>query len=594
MTVDPFARTTSTDERVVVLSARVALAWSFLYLVWRAGFTLSGTDTLTAGVLFVAELLAVAVFAARVGSARHTPIVAIVSPDAPMPDIAAVIDATGTSVDELRTTLLALRRVAGVERTLVVDRGGSRWTRTLAERLDVTVVDPSVGFDEAVASCGASWVLLMRSGDLPMPDLVSVVAPRCSSPDVAVIQVGIEEADPTSFEYDPAGAWSLEPFEQQIVRPGLAARGSIPWYGDGPALVRRSAVAPLELAGSGHMLDDSRRVGLELIRRGKTVTHLPLTLARVRGPHGLGESLARRHARAGRALRALRPGDLTGIPRPARIAHLGALVPTISAVQRLLLVMSAVLTLAFAQIPMRASLVPLAGLAVPSYLLRWSAHRYLGRGRLGPLSILRSDLRSLGVDLVPFGNLSHRANRAGLGVLVGVVLTLDIAVAVAAVSIWREWPDRLPVSVAVVAFALTVGFVGVATEVLLDAFARRQRRSNQRVRLGLVTCRLGELEGQLVDLSTGGAGIVVPVAPEDVPNVGDVTTVSFRIPDADGAWRNVSALVRIAHRSGDPEGGTRLGLAFDDPTDAPLDPVVEFLTIDRRLVALGRHESASR
>jgi hypothetical protein len=34
----------------------------------------------------------------------------------------------------------------------------------------------------------------------------------------------------------------------------------------------------------------------------------------------------------------------------------------------------------------------------------------------------------------------------------------------------------------------------------------------------------------------------------------------------------------------------RLGLAFDDPTDAPLDPVVEFLTIDRRLVALGRHE----
>jgi len=580
------------DERVVGLSAHVALVWSLLYLVWRIGFTLGGADRLTASVLFVAELMAVVVFAARVRSARHAPIGVVVSPDAPMPDIAAVIDATATSVDELRTSLLALRRVAGVERTFVVDRGGSRPTRTLAERLDVTVVDPSVSFDEAVASCGASWALLMRSGDLPMPDLVSVAAPRCSSTDVAIIQVGIEEADPTSFEYDPAGAWSLEPFEQQVVRPGMAARGSIPWYGDGPALVRRSAVAQLDSVGSGHMLDDSRRVGLETIRRGMTVTHLPLTLARVRGPHGLGESLARRHGRAERALRALRPTDLRGIPRSARIAHLDAVVPTISAVQRMLLVVSAVLTLAFARIPLRASLVGLVGLALPSYLLRWLAHRYLGRGRLGAMSILRSDLRSLGVDLVPFGSLSHRANRAGLGVLVGIVVVLDIAVVIAAISIWREWSPRLPVSVAAVALVLTTGFLGVATEVLLDAFARRQRRSNRRVRLGLVTCRIEEIDGQLVDLSTGGAGIVVPVTANGVPDVGDVTTVAFRIPDADGAWRNVSALVRIAHRKPDPDGGTRLGLAFDDPSDAPLDPVVEFLTIDRRLVALGRHESA--
>ena len=579
---------------MVSLSARVALAWSFMYLVWRVGFTLGGTDRLNAIVLFVAELLAVVVFAARVRSARHSPIGIVVSPDAPMPDIAAVVDATGTSVDELRTSLLALRRVVGVERAFVVDRGGSRWARTVADRLDVTVVDPSVSFDEAVASCGASWVLVMRSGDLPMPDLVSVVAPRCSSPDVAVIQVGIEEADPTSFEYDPAGAWSLEPFEQQVVRPGLAAQGSIPWYGDGPAVVRRSAVVPLDSVGSGHMLDDSRRVGLELIRRGMTVTHLPLTLARVRGPHGLGESLARRHARAGRALRALRPADLREIPRSARIAHLEALVPTISAVQRLLLAVCAVLTLAFAQIPMRASLVGLAGLALPSYLLRWSAHRYFGRGRLGALSILRSELRSLGVDLVPFGTISSRANRAGLGVLVGLVIVVDVAVVIASIAIWRDWSDRLPVSVAAVAFVLTAGFLAVAMQVLLDAFARRQRRSNQRVRLGLVTCRIEELDGQLVDLSTGGAGIVVPSTADDIPDVGDVTTVAFRIPDADGAWRNVSALVRIAHRSEDPEGGTRLGLAFDDPNDAPLDPVVEFLTIDRRLVALGRHESAGR
>jgi hypothetical protein len=193
---------------------------------------------------------------------------------------------------------------------------------------------------------------------------------------------------------------------------------------------------------------------------------------------------------------------------------------------------------------------------------------------------------------MPFGNLSHRANRAGLGALVTLILVLDLAVVIAAVSLWRDWTNRIPASVAAITFALTVGFLAVAMEVLLDAVARRQRRSNQRVRLGLVTCRIEEVDGQLVDLSTGGAGIVVPETADGIPNVGDVTTLAFRIPDADGAWRNVSALVRIAHRRVDPEGGIRLGLAFDDPTDAPLDPVIEFLTVDRRLVALGRHESA--
>jgi hypothetical protein len=592
--VDPFARNTSSNDRLVDVSAGVALLWTAAYLIWRAGFSLEGADAPAAAVLLLAELLAGAVFAARVRSARHAPIEVVVSADAPMPDLAVVVDATGTSIDELRTSLVALRRVVGVSRTFVVDREGSRWLRTIAERLNVTVVDRSMTFDEAVISTGTSWVLVMRSGDLPMPDLVSVAAPLCSSPDVAVIQVGIEEADPTSFDHDPGGHWSLEPFEHQVVRPGLAARGSIPWYGDGPTLLRRSAMARLESVGRGHMLDNSRRVGLEAIRRGMTVTHLPVTLARVRGPHGLGDSLVRRHRRASTALRALRPRDLRGIPRGARLAHLEALLPIVGAVQRTLLIGTAVLVLALAQVPLQASAPELLVLAVPNYLLRWGAHRQLGRGRLGVLSILRSDLRSLGVDLMPFGRIRRRPNRAGLGVLVTVVATLSVSVGIAGLSMWREWDGHLAVEVAAVALVLTIGFLGVAMEVLVNALAHRQRRANCRVRLGLVTCRVEEIDGQLVDLSTGGAGIVVAETPEGALQPDDVTTVAFRIPDADGAWRSVSTIVRIAHRSTEPDGGIRLGLAFDDPTDAPLDPVVEFLTIDRRLVALGRHESAAR
>ena len=460
--IDPFARRSLTKERTVRISARAALLWSIVYLGWRGGFTLDGADLAAAALLFAAEMLALVVFAARLRSARHESIEVVASPDAPLPDVAAVVDASDTSVDELRTTLVALRRVNGVNRTVVVDRAGSRWLRTIAERFDATVVEQSVSFDAAVVSSASSWVLLLRSGDLPMPDLVSVCAPRCSSPDVAVIQVGIEEADPTSFEHDPNGHWSLEPFEQQVVRPGLAAQGSIPWFGDGPALVRRSALTGLDSVGDGHMLDNSRRVGLDIIRSGMTVTHLPLTLARVRAPEGLGESLVRRHRRAAQALRSLRPGDLRAVPHSARVAHYLALVPMVAAVQRVLLVASAVLVLGFSQLPMRVGLLELAVVGVPSYLLRWNAHVLLGRGRLGPFSILRSDLRSLGVDLMPFGKVRADANRAGLSAVVVAVIALDAAVVVAAVSVWRDWSDRLPVAVAATALALTAGFLGVA------------------------------------------------------------------------------------------------------------------------------------
>jgi hypothetical protein len=589
---DPFARNNHSKDTTASLTARLALLVSIGYLGWRAVATLAGAHAVAGAMLLVAEAMAVIVFAARVRSARTPGIDVVVSPDAPLPDTVAVVEATGTSIDELRTTLVSLRRVAGLDRVIVVDREGSRWLQTIAERLGATVTERSVSFDDAVRGTGSSWVLVLRSGDLPMPDLVSVCAPRCSSPDAGIVQVGIEEADPTSFEHDPDGRWSLEPFEHQVVRPSLASRGSIPWYGDGPALVRRLAVVDIE-SPTGHMLEDSRRVGLEVIRSGRTITHVPLTLARVRGPQGLGESLVRRHDCARRAMLAISPRHLRGVGRPARTAHLLALVPFLSAAQRVLLLATAFVVLGFAQMPIDAAAIDLAALAIPSYLLRWSSHILLGRGRLGPFSILRSDLRSLGVDLMPFGKVRAEANRAGLSAVVIAVLVLDIAVVVAAVSMWRDWATRLSAGVAAVALVITAVFLGVAMEVLLDAMARRQRRTNHRVRLGLVTCRIEEHDGQLVDLSIGGAGVVVPAEPEQTLEVGTVTTLSFRIPDADGAWRSVSALVHVAHRARDAEGGTRLGLSFDDPTDTPLDPVIEFLTIDRRLVALGRHESVA-
>ena len=86
----------------------------------------------------------------------------------------------------------------------------------------------------------------------------------------------------------------------------------------------------------------------------------------------------------------------------------------------------------------------------------------------------------------------------------------------------------------------------------------------------------------------GGIGLVLASGTAETPPPGTHASVAFRIPDADGVWRDVTAAVRVAHVASLSDDEQRVGLAFADPTSASLDPVVEFLTIDRRLVALGR------
>lgn len=578
-------------ERMSTLVASAALLSSAIYLVWRVTTTLDGADPLASVTLVTAEVLGLLVFGARVRSSRHAPLRPVEVPEAPRPEVAAVVDATGAGREELRTTLLAAGRVQGLGPVSVVDRGASDMVRDVAARLGAAVHDADSGVEAAVERSTAAWVLLLTAGDLPTPDLVVMATSACCAPQAGIIQLGLEEADPTTFETDHDGRWSLEPFEQQVVRPSLAAQGSIPWYGDGPALIRRGA---LQQAGGWPEGASAWAIGLAIARQGFSVTHLPLTLARVRAPSGFGDGLARRGRHHGPALRSLVDGSLRGLPRPVRIAHLLGAVPFVGALQRMLLVAVAVMVLGFGQMPLDAAGVALLALAVPAYGLRWATHLLLGRGLLGRLSMLRADLRTLGLDLTPFVRWSPAgARRMGAATLVAIVVALDVVVVVSALSVWREWDSRLPGETAAVALFLTAVVVGVAMEVLLDALVHRQRRRNRRVRLGLVTCRVGDHEGQLTDLSAGGVGVALWCAPDDAPPEGTRATVQFRIPDADGAWRAVSVDVGVVRRSPEPAPGTGtlLGLEFDDPGAAPLDPVIEFLTIDRRLVAMGRRGS---
>lgn len=215
--------------------------------------------------------------------------------------------------------------------------------------------------------------------------------------------------------------------------------------------------------------------------------------------------------------------------------------------------------------------------AAPAYLLRWSAHLFLGRARLGLLSLFRGELLTLGADVGVLGSSSGRSRLPGLEILIGLLGALAASVGVRVLAIWCGWESELPGLTVAVAWALASIMIGMATGVIVDSHTTVQRRAHRRVRLGLVTCRVEEREGFLVDLSRGGVSVTLPATADEPLTPGSVTTLSFRVPSTGGRWRTVSSVVYVVRSSPDHEGGVRLGLKFDDLTDSPVDAVAEFL-----------------
>ena len=535
-------------------------------------------------------------FAARVRSAWHRPLQPVEVPGAPTPEVAAVVDATGACREELRTTLLSMGRVHGLGEVAVVDRGASSTRRDVAQRLGATVHAPDVGVEAAVERATAAWVLVVAAGDLPTPDLVVMATSTCCAPHSrhhpARARGGRSRrrSRPTT-----TGDGRSNPSSSRWCDRRSPRRGSIPWYGDGPTLIRRGA---LQQAGGWAEGATTWSVGLALVRHGFSVTHLPpdprsgARADRVRRrPRPAG---VRRH---GPALRSLVDGSLRGLSRPAKIAHVLGAVPFVGAVQRVLLVAAAVMVLGWSRLPFDASGAALVALAVPAYGLRWVTHLVLGRGLLGRLSLLRADLRTLGVDLTPFVHWTPvGARRMGAGALVALVVALDTAVVVSAVAVWREWSGRLPGEIAAGALLLTAVFVGVAVEVVLDAIVHRQRRRNRRVRLGLVNLPARRARGA-VDRPVGPEVSASPCGVHPPTHRGrerrQPCSSGSPTPTARGARgcrpRCESSAARRPSRIPGPEHSS--GSSSTTPRAAPLDPVIEFLTIDRRLVAMGRRSS---
>ena len=558
--------------------------WGVAYLVWRVVATGGGVSRSTWFVLLVAEAAGLLVFGSRAWLAWPGSGPPRVGPDTP--PVTIVVEATGEPVADLRTTLVAARAMAGRPRPVVVDQCGNRWLRTVAERSGATVLDRHQDLHTAVAGVPTEWVLVLRPGDEPDEDLVERVAPFCTD-ELAVVQLAIAESGPEPWDEGLRPDSPVDAFDRQVIRPALGARTSMPWFGDGPALVRPAVIHSIRCTsepatGAARVADRWWNAGIALTEAGLRIGATAAAPVKVRTSPTIEERSTLRREVTSRRLRtlgsAVRPSRLGW--RPAAAHATVAVVPVMAAGSRVLQATVLVLVLGLGQTPLAASAVGLIGFAVPAYGLRWLAHLLLGQGRLRPFDLLHDELRSIGPDLASLLPPTDHGRSPGRWVLGALTALVAVSLVVGVVATWADFGDRPPGSIVAATIGLSAAFVGLAVGVIVDACSAVQRRRHRRVRLGMVTCRVEEHEGFLVDISTGGVSVALPGAGSKGPVPGAHTTLAFRVPTVTGRWRAVSSIVHVVRSAPDDEGGVRLGLEFDDPTAAPLDAVAEFLAAD--------------
>ena len=144
------------------------------------------------------------------------------------------------------------------------------------------------------------------------------------------------------------------------------------------------------------------QTGLRLQAHGWRVRFHNQALAETLPVRNLQARLALRDRQARGVLHALRssnsPLRASGLSTSQRLTYLADSFGVFMSVQRLLLITVAIVALATAELPFTATAAYIVGLWFPWFVLAGSARWMLGRDRIEPGELLRTDLRNMAVD----------------------------------------------------------------------------------------------------------------------------------------------------------------------------------------------------
>lgn len=573
-------------EHLVARAVVVAgLAAGLCYLLWRALFSLAGTDLwLSLPVLlvevagFVGSALLVWALWPHVDSAATDPAVDL-PVDVPMVDV-QVVDVPVVDVlvrvnqqdeHELRATLIALRSVSGVGEVIVTE------SRSLAV---------------AMAAVRTPRFLLLDAGDVPTTDIVRRLSRAMADERVAVVQgLGVSLAD-DSIEHGPHGRHDLT-FERAALNPALGTRGCAMWTGSGSLVsvdaLRESLVAEIAF-GKQTSLEAYWLLSAVMLSAGWRIASPADAVVVAHRVEQIESTVhADRRARV-RAARQLFAGCRRAYASRQRMSILAWCVRPFSGLRRAAFITLLVGAIYSGSAPFTAPAWVLLVAWLPGFVATSVGLSLLSGWRLRPGDRTRWSLLSMG----PACSSWRTANPPAAAPLPGAQFGAGLVVAVTAlclVLVLRGISDQFTHALGAMASEVLLGLIVVALWTLalsldgLRLLARRaHRRRSPRV-VSTIPAMFGERSAKIVDITPHGAGLLSQTAIA----LGQRAMLVSTITTASGVTElRVPCLVRRVN----PVDGDcwRIGVNFD--LDAQLDPalidaLIEFCIVEPTWERLG-------
>ncbi|MEL6981058.1 MAG: PilZ domain-containing protein [Actinomycetota bacterium] len=578
--------------------ALVAVLVGAAYLWWRS-------STLGSGWLLV---LSVPFFAVEAWAFVELALLTIqtwrIPPAAPRAEVGRdtepidiAIVAAGRDIEDLERTLLACRNVRSRGRLIVIDDERRFRHRSVAAnagasyRIDKRAIEaPGLA---AYRSTDADTYLWLRSGQLPMPDLIEVIGPRFKREDLAVCQLATSLLNSSDLAH-LGRERDDDDLINQVVGPALSRWDAGLWLGSA-SVVRRSAI---EQIGGFDRHVPIERLTARLHRAGWATAFERRHLVATTAPEAIERYLAVRRQRAGAALSVLlsregplMPGGSMGLRR--RLAHLGAAARFGTGLRLLTLSMVMVAVLLTGRFPIDGSLLALTAFGGGSALLGSIGRGAVARGSMGRGDWLHQGWRVVGAEAGALidaitgrvrpavqernttGATGGLAALAHLPLLDAIVLVLDLALLVRAFTIIdRNALPAFDTGQRVLAIGFAVTMLVPIVRVMQVTVARQQRRSHHRIPV-VLEATVDGTPANTTDITPSGAGILLPFK----PSIGVTTSLELAIPGADGVERRIvgQAVVRSA-REGD-RGQWRVGLELQQMAPAARQALASFYAL---------------
>lgn len=368
----------------------VSLVYFLYYLWWRATHTINPDAPFFSWGLLLAEAFGVFSYFLFAWMTRDISPPPLRVPSRNDLKVDIFVPTYNEDVDILEATLVGCRNVRYPHRTYLLDDGNRQEVRELADRMGaVYLARPTHehakagNINYALEHTDGDFIAILDADMVPQPDYLDRTLGYFEDEKLALIQLPQEFYNQDSIQHSPDSPyWHEQALFFRVIQPGKNRSNSAFWCGS-PSVVRRSALEEVGGVATETITEDIHTT-VRLHSRGWKTLYVNEPLAYGIAPQTMESFLLQRLRWAQGTMQLYRSKEsplwIRGLTWRQRLSYLSSFLAYFESFQKLVLIFTPVLILAFSVFPMKVELGEFLVRWLPYFALNILANQIGGRG----------------------------------------------------------------------------------------------------------------------------------------------------------------------------------------------------------------------